>query len=475
MLKDYTENLEQYEGRWKKYKVFPHTPAEMKLIPEFEAAANEWRDISERVVDGRKADTRAGRREAIDLTTGFAKSKFEQMRGILDRLTEINLELSGEARRNASMVYRRSLLITAGIAGLGLIIGISLSILLTRGITGPLKTAVSVAGRMSDGELDLEIEEGGGDETGMLLSAMGGMCRNLGGMILEIKSGSETLVGSSSELTGISNQMATNSRNVAGKSSTVSEASEEMSVKMNSVAAAIEQAAANILLVSNATEEMTATINEISQNSEKARTVASDAASFAGSSSAKVNELGKAADEIGQVTAAISDISEQTNLLALNATIEAARAGDAGKGFAVVAGEIKALAAQTADATHEISEKIEGIQASTLQTVEDMSKITGMFSDVNEMVATIATAVEEQAVTTQEISSNVSQASRGISDVSENVTQSSIVAGNVTRDIVDVNSVAGKMKERSSQVSRSAEVLSDLSGTMKQLVDRFRV
>lgn len=382
---------------------------------------------------------------------------------------------SSEAKTIATLASVKRLAVLAICIGIIAIFGgILAASLITRGITGSVRRVLNFAGKLKTGDLSVRLPEGG-DEFGEMGTALNATCHILGGMIREIKSGSRTLVSSSSELTDISGQMASNSASVADKSNTVSAASEEMSTSMNSVAAAIEQAATNISLVAGATEEMKATIGEISRNSEKARSVAVSATSYASSSSDRVDELGKAADEIGRVTEAISEISEQINLLALNATIEAARAGDAGKGFSVVAGEIKALATQTADATSEIRERVEGIQSSTRQTVGDISHITSQIKDVNGMVATIATAVEEQAAATQEISTNISQASVGMTEVTGNVSQSSMVAGEVTREIVDVNGSAGEMNSNSRQVEKSAEVLVDLSGTMEQLVDRFRL
>jgi methyl-accepting chemotaxis protein len=74
-----------------------------------------------------------------------------------------------------------------------------------------------------------------------------------------------------------------------------------------------------------------------------------------GSLGAQIEALRRALGDVGKVADQIAAIAGQTNLLALNATIEAARAGEAGRGFAVVAGEVKALAAQTRQATEEIA------------------------------------------------------------------------------------------------------------------------
>jgi len=191
----------------------------------------------------------------------------------------------------------------------------------------------------------------------------------------------------------------------------------------------------NMDMVATSAEEMTTTINEIARNSESARTITHEAVSKARGASVKVDDLGRAAQEISKVTETITKISEQTNLLALNATIEAARAGESGKGFAVVANEIKDLARQTAGASLEIKEKVHGIQHSTSVTVLEIEQILNIISDIDEIVSSIANAVEEQSATTREIADNVAQASVGIQEVSKNVNQSSDVSTDISKEI----------------------------------------
>ena len=130
----------------------------------------------------------------------------------------------------------------------------------------------------------------------------------------------------------------------------------------------------------------------------------------------EMQKLGKAAQEIGQVTETITNISAQTNLLALNATIEAARAGTAGKGFAVVANEIKELARQTAEATEDIKARIAGIQNSTGTAITDIGQITAVIKEVGGIVSSIAAAIEEQATVTKDVAGNIAQASAGVRD-----------------------------------------------------------
>ncbi|MBN2418888.1 MAG: methyl-accepting chemotaxis protein [Deltaproteobacteria bacterium] len=350
-------------------------------------------------------------------------------------------------------------------------------LMFTRSIINPIRDVIFRVKDIAEGEGDLtsRIEISNNDEMGELAQWLNKFLDNLHKMVRNISENSITLNSSSTELLNLSAKMSEDADNMSIKANTVACSSEEMSLNMNSVAAAMEEASSSMSIVATSAEEMTSTINEIAQNSENARTITGEAVSRAEVASIKVDELGNAAREIGKVTEAITEISEQTNLLALNATIEAARAGEAGKGFAVVANEIKELAKQTAEATQKIKEKIEGIQNSTAGAVSEIAHILDVINDVNDIVSTIASAVEEQSVTTREIASNVNQASSGIQEVNEKVAHSSIVSKEIATDITDVNRSAEEMANSSSQMSLSSGELSRLSEQLKEMVQKFKL
>ena len=164
--------------------------------------------------------------------------------------------------------------------------------------------------------------------------------------------------------------------------------------------------------------------------------------------------------EIGNVIKAIASIAQQTNLLALNATIEAARAGEAGLGFAAVANEVKELAKQTANATEDISQKIEAIQADTKGSVEAIAQITTIINQINDIQNTIASAVEEQTATTNEIARNVNQAAQGSSDIARNITSVAEAAQSTTAS--------------ASKTQKAAVELSQTATELQELVSRFK-
>jgi methyl-accepting chemotaxis protein len=227
-----------------------------------------------------------------------------------------------------------------------------------------------------------------------------------------------TLASASTELAATSQQMSTSAGETASQAQVVAAASEEVSTNVQTVAAG--------------TEEMSASIREIAKTAADAARVATQAVAVAETTTQTIHRLGEASAQIGKVVKVITSIAQQTNLLALNATIEAARAGEAGKGFAVVASEVKELARETAKATEDIGAKIEAIQAGTQGAVEAIQQISVIVNQINDLQGTIASAVEEQTATTNEIGRNVCEAAKGSSEIAQNITGVALAARSTT-------------------------------------------
>ena len=254
--------------------------------------------------------------------------------------------------------------------------------------------------------------------------------------------------------------VAKSSEEMMAESQTMSQASQETSTQAESVSSNAAQVSANVQSVATGVEEMTTSIQEIAKNATNAAQVATTAVKTAETTNETIGKLGVSSAEIGNVIKVITSIAQQTNLLALNATIEAARAGEAGKGFAVVANEVKELAKQTASATEDISQKIEAIQGDTRGAVEAIGQITTIINQINDIQGTIASAVEEQTATTNEIARNVNQAAERSSGIALNITS--------------VAKTAQSTSNGAAKTQKSATELSKTAGDLHELVNQFK-
>ncbi|KPA10537.1 methyl-accepting chemotaxis protein [Candidatus Magnetomorum sp. HK-1] len=260
-------------------------------------------------------------------------------------------------------------------------------------------------------------------------------------------------------------------------------ATSEISTNLNSVATSAEYMSESVNTVATAIEEMYASLNEVARSSGRGANVTQEASDKAQQASEMMNVLGSAAKEIGAVVELIKDIAAQTNLLALNATIEAAGAGESGKGFAVVANEVKELARQTAGATESIREKVESMQTNTEASIMAIDSIVDVINEINTIMSTIASAVEEQTATTNEIAKSITEAANSADSVSKNVSlcaqrsgetalnvKSAVDASfNITHEIStqadQMESIANKVAEAAEHTEESMENVKGMKET----------
>ena len=383
---------------------------------------------------------------------------------LLQEAVDVLIQISQSAEKDAEADYNNTITLQEqlvalqfGTAAAVLVFTLLISMYLTRSITKPLKELENSAGKIVDGDFDIQITYQSKDELGKLAKTFRNMTVILEAVISdasrllsEMADGNfdvrteaeERYVGSFQSLLlsirKLNRGLSTTLSQINQSADLVAEESRQVSNGAQALSQGSTQQA-------SAVEELAATISDISSQVKDTADNAVEARSRSGAAGDEVEEcnqqmqemmeameeISRTSNEIGKIIKTIEDIAFQTNILALNAAVEASRAGAAGKGFAVVADEVRNLASKSSDASKDTAELIESSIKAVMRgtqiadsTAESLLKVVEEVRSVASRVGVIADAAEKQAGAIEQVTLGVDQISEVVQTNSSTAVQS---------------------------------------------------
>lgn len=373
------------------------------------------------------------RNEELVRSLDTVRQHADQLDAMMGELTDQKETRAAQALEETGAVYAMSrnwIIVTLAV---GVIIGIMLALVISRGVTRPLGIAVQAANRLKKGDFSVAIESDSKDEVGDMLRAMRDMVTAAGGSIEEVSRVMRAI--SEGDLTktidkqyeGVFNEMKEYANSTVLKLSMIigeintatdamSSASQQVSTTAQSLSQAASEQAAGVEETSASIEQMTASISQNTENAKVTDSMARKSAGEASEGGEAVKATVSAMKQIAQKISIIDDIAYQTNLLALNAAIEAARAGEHGKGFAVVAAEVRKLAERSQIAAQEIG-------TVAINSVELAERAGKLLDEIVPSITKTSDLVQEISAASQEQASGVNQINAAMTQLSQTTQQ----------------------------------------------------
>ncbi|MEU4692686.1 methyl-accepting chemotaxis protein [Actinoplanes sp. NPDC023714] len=452
----YSKNIEAYVGGVSAMQLYPDIAQQVQTgmtanqaavegalkdlkaaLPQddnVDKATQDWQDFLAFMGTDRSQASAAELTEALKQYTALHDALGEDQIALQQQATalaEAQIAAAEESGRNAAWTV-------AGLLAAGVLLSLLIGFRVASRVGTTVESVSHIAEGLAEGDLTRTTGVTTHDEIGRMAAALDKGIARLREDVVQLAGSAGTIQSAAAQLSSVS---------VA-----VDAAAQQASSQAGTVAAAADVVSNNLQFVSAGSQEMGSAIRDISVSTTEATQVAAQAVQVASQTNAIVARLGESSEEIATVVKVITSIAEQTNLLALNATIEAARAGEVGKGFAVVAGEVKDLAQETAKATEDISQRVQAIQADTSGAVTAIGEISAIIERINGLQLTIASAVEEQTATTQEMNRTLTEAAGSAGDIAVTITTVSDATRRTTETVGDTRTAADDLNVTAAQL-----------------------
>lgn len=461
-IRDYARRIQQardnVQQAGERFAALPASAAERQLFESFQAELNRYIQAQQGVIDQLLAGRRSAALVQLDEVLDPVAQKVSQT--LLDIVT-LNAEAANEAAIHADQVYSRARHVVIVAVLLAAFFTAFLAWVLSRGILGPIRYAVSASEVIAQGDLTQRIEFIGTDEAAQLLRSIASMQQQLRETIAGIVNSSTQLASAAEELNAVTEDA---TRGLQRQNDEVQQAA----TAVNEMTVAVEEVASNANSTSDESKKATQITEQGRQQVSQTLQGIDQLSSNINSSAEEVQVLADRVQDIIKVLDVIGAIAEQTNLLALNAAIEAARAGEAGRGFAVVADEVRALAHRTQASTSEIENMISQIQQVTERAVEAMRISRTMSGKTQEMAGAAGEAL-------QHISEAIVQINERNLVIASAAEEQAQVAREVDRNLVNIRDLSTQSAAGAEQTSSSSRELSRLAVELNDLIGRFRL
>ena len=340
---------------------------------------------------------------------------------------------------------------------IGLVVGVILSLIIARMLIKPLSTIEQAMSSLADGNLNITLDDAGGDEVGRTIAAMTSTLKGLKGIVFSIHDASSTLAMESDSVSSSADDLRQLTQDMSSGVRTITEQTDSAFELISSSSKQIKETSEHSELLANTSDSIGVQITTMLSEFQQFRHIIEH-------TSEQTSRLVGAVANITDITSNIRAISSQTNLLALNAAIEAARAGEQGRGFAVVANEVRELAERVSLATDEISHLSEDISETIATTISalDQSSVSAIknIDYLDSMGDKIAQSKQQVGLMQNQMQTAVStiyEQEKAMHTIAKTVQMVSASANSTSQEASDFYQLSTSLKESSSHLKSVVE------------------